>query len=708
VLLVIAYHFKLGPFHGGLIGVDVFFVLSGFLITSLLLRELQSTNTISLSDFWARRVRRLLPASALVIVATLIAARSLLSPIQLRSVGHDALAAATFVINLVLGRRSNDYLGAQAAEASPSPLLHFWSLALEEQFYVVWPVVILLVSRYARDRIRAITATVATLGAASLLACLYFTSRSPIWAFYLLPTRAWELLAGAGLALVGARVVRIPEQTRALIGWLGIGGIVVASLVISDSTVFPGYAALLPVLATVAVVGIGGASTRNGPIMLLRARPLQWVGKRSYAIYLWHWPVFILADAKWGPLTLPQRIGALAVTGSLATISYILVEDPVRHAAWLAAHARRTLAVGACLVALASVAAVLTYRGEVKATGEAVAGPDLGLDDPEAETTERVDSTAPPATDNGAEPTDTTPPDASGTPTTASATVYSLETLIARNDPIVDAAIRLEEVPSNLTPSFGRISKDLPSIYGDGCLLDPGQTEAGECTFGDPNSTTKVALVGDSHAAQWFPAVEEAAKRRGWRLVVLVKKGCAMAEFVTYDEANRKRAECAPWRKKVLARLEAEQPNLILAATYRYRLTNRPARSNARQQWLAALTPTLKTLRKTTDHLVFLGDIPHPESWPATCLSNNMSSARDCLMDRSKAERRPVLEAEVAAAKAADATYVKVSDWMCNLQQCAVMLGNIQLYRDDNHIGATASRYFLPFIEAVTVPLLEG
>jgi hypothetical protein len=515
-------------------------------------------------------------------------------------------------------------------------------------------------------------------------------------------------LAGAGLALVGARVVRIPEQTRALIGWLGIGGIVVASLVISDSTVFPGYAALLPVLATVAVVGIGGASTRNGPIMLLRARPLQWVGKRSYAIYLWHWPVFILADAKWGPLTLPQRIGALAVTGSLATISYILVEDPVRHAAWLAAHARRTLAVGACLVALASVAAVLTYRGEVKATGEAVAGPDLGLDDPEAETTERVDSTAPPATDNGAEPTDTTPPDASGTPTTASATVYSLETLIARNDPIVDAAIRLEEVPSNLTPSFGRISKDLPSIYGDGCLLDPGQTEAGECTFGDPNSTTKVALVGDSHAAQWFPAVEEAAKRRGWRLVVLVKKGCDMAEFVTYDEANRKRAECAPWRKKVLARLEAEQPNLILAATYRYRLTNRPARSNARQQWLAALTPTLKTLRKTTDHLVFLGDIPHPESWPATCLSNNMSSARDCLMDRSKAERRPVLEAEVAAAKAADATYVKVSDWMCNLQQCAVMLGNIQLYRDDNHIGATASRYFLPFIEAVTVPLLEG
>ncbi len=710
MLLVIAYHFKLGPFHGGLVGVDVFFVLSGFLITSLLIRELQSTNDISLPNFWARRSRRLLPASCLVIVVTLVAARSMLSPIALKEVGHDALAAALFVINIALGRRNSDYLGAQAAAASPSPLLHFWSLALEEQFYVVWPVLVLLAGR-ARDRMRAIAGLIIGLGLVSFIACLWYTKNSPVWAFYLLPTRAWELLAGAALAVFGARVVRIPEQVRAVVGWAGIVGILIASLIISDSTTFPGFAALLPVLSTVAVVGVGGTITRNGPLMLLRARPLQWVGKRSYAIYLWHWPVFILADAKWGPLNPLQRIGAVAIAGSLAAISYIVVEDPVRHASWLSGQARRALAVGACLVAAGAIGGVLTYRAEVRTSGGGdVAAPDLGLGETDSTVAESTESTS---------PTDSTAPTESSGSTAPPATgqipgaldpdrVFTLDELIARNEKVLEAALRSNDVPSNLTPSFGKIAKDLPVLYTDGCLLDPGQIESGVCTYGATNGTVTVALVGDSHAAQWFPAVEAVAQKHGWKLVVLLKKGCAMAEFVTYDEANRKRTECGPWRKAVLARLEAENPSLVLAGSYRYRLTNRPAKSNARSQWLAALTPTMKDLRALTKQLILIGDIPHPESWPAKCLSNNLTSAQDCLIDRSKAERKPVMDAEIEAAKTADATYMRVSDWMCNLQQCAVMLGNIQMYRDDNHIGATAARYFAPFVEAVTVPLLQA
>jgi len=698
VLLVIAYHFKLGPFHGGLVGVDVFFVLSGFLITSLLIREMQGTGTVSLPDFWARRVRRLLPASCLVIVVTVVAARWMLSPVMLKDVGRDAVAAALFVVNIVFGNRNSDYLGAQAAATSPSPLLHFWSLALEEQFYVVWPVLVMLAGR-ARDRMRAITGLIVGLGTVSLVACLWYTQRSPVWAFYLLPTRAWELLAGAALAVIGARVVRIPEQARAMLGWVGLLGIVVASLVISDSTAFPGFAALLPVLSTVAVIAAGGAVTRNGPLMVLRARPLQWVGKRSYAIYLWHWPVFILADAKWGPLSVPQRIGAVAIAGSLAAISFMLVEDPARHSAWFSAQARRGLAVGACLVAVSTFAGVLTVRSDVRTSGGGdVAAPDLGIDGGNTDTTTPTGVTDPEPAPTSAAPGNTLDP----------GTVYSLSDLIERNAKVLDASLRATDVPSNLTPGFNTISKDLPGLYSDGCLLDPGTIESGTCTYGDPNSPIKVALVGDSHAAQWFPALESIATKRGWQLLVLVKKGCAMAEFVTYDESNRKRTECGPWRKAVLNRLKSEEPNLILVGSYRYRLTNRPAKSNARSQWLAALTPTLKSLRGLTDKLIVIGDIPHPESWPAKCLANNLSSAQDCLIDRSKAERRPVVDAEVEAAKAADATYMKVSDWMCNLQQCAVMLGNIQMYRDDNHIGATASKYFAPFVEAVAVPLLPA
>jgi hypothetical protein len=438
--------------------------------------------------------------------------------------------------------------------------------------------------------------------------------------------------------------------------------------------------------------------------MLLRARPLQWVGQRSYAIYLWHWPVFVLADAKWGPLNVPQRIGAVAIAGSLAAISYIIVESPVRHSPWLAHGSRRALAAGACLVAVGAVGGVLTYRADVRTSGGgAVAAPDLGIGETET-TVPTAESTATPDT---------------GSPTTESAsitttgvldpnTVFTLDDLLARNAPVVDASLKATDVPSNLTPGFGAISKDLPVLYTDGCLLDPGQIEAATCTYGNPDGAIKVALVGDSHAAQWFPALEAVASKHGWRLTVLVKKGCAMAEFVTFDESNRKRTECGPWRKAVMARLQTEQPDLVLAGSYRYRLANRPARSNARSQWLDALTPTLKQLRGLTKNLILIGDIPHPESWPAKCLSNHLTSAQDCLVDRSKAERRPVVDAEVAAAEAADATYMKVSDWMCSLQQCAVLLGNIQMYRDDNHLGATATRYFAPFVEAVTVPLVPA
>jgi len=713
VILVILYHFEIGPFEGGLVGVDVFFVLSGFLITSLLVREMQRTDHISLANFWARRMRRLLPASALVIVATLVAGRALLSPIELRNLGHDALAASTFVINMVFGRRASDYLGAQAAEASPSALLHFWSLAVEEQFYVIWPLIVFSLRR-AHDRMRALGTAVGGLLVISLVASLFYTDRAPVWAFYLLPTRAWELLVGAGLALIGARVVRIPEQVRAAMGWAGIGGIVIASLIIEKSTPFPGVAALLPVLATAAVVAAGGAITPRGPLALLRAVPLQWIGRHSYAIYLWHWPVFVLASAKWGPLSMAQRVGGIAISGALAAISLVLLEDPVRHSRWLSEFPRRSIAMGACLVAVGALVSVVTFRQSIATGTTEVAAPDLGLDtggDAGADTDVDNEADTDPTTDPGSEaPTAsaaTTPAaPASTTAAVDASRLYTLDELLERNAPIVRAAIDASEVPANLTPGFDDISKDLPSIYTDGCLLDPGQVKAPECVFGDPNSSTRVALVGDSHAAQWFPAFEQVAKKRGWRLTIHVKKGCAMAEFVTYDESNRRRTECGPWRKDVMSRLDREKPDLIVTATYRYRLTNRPARADAKSVWTKALTPTLTQLSTKAPKVLFLGDIPHPESWPATCLSRNSGSAQKCVMTRSKAERKPVVDAEIAASEATGVAYEKVSDWMCDDTRCAVMLGNIQLYRDDNHIGATASRYFAPFVEAVTVPRL--
>ena len=266
VLLVLAYHADLGPFSGGYIGVDVFFVLSGFLITSLLVRELGVTGGLSLRRFWARRARRLLPASCLVIVATLVVGSFVLAPLAQLDLARDGLAAATFVVNIVFAHQQGDYL---TADLAPSPLLHFWSLAVEEQFYLVWPILLLLVAGYRRRYRAAVAGLVAVLWPLSLAACVWLTTRNQPWAFYGLPTRAWELLTGAGLALLAGKILRIPGPIRALLGWAGLVAVVVSAIVYSDTTTFPGVAAALPVLATAAVVA-AGPTLRTGPAALLR------------------------------------------------------------------------------------------------------------------------------------------------------------------------------------------------------------------------------------------------------------------------------------------------------------------------------------------------------------------------------------------------------------------------------------------------------
>jgi len=258
VIAVVLFHMRLGTFSGGFVGVDVFFVLSGFLITRLLLGELATTGTISLPGFWGRRARRLLPASALVLVVTVVASRWMLSPLAQRAVATDALAAGGFVVNFVFANRLGDYFGAQLGELEPSPLLHFWSLAVEEQFYLLWPLALFaLTSRPHRFR-RLVVIVILGVAAVSLLASIWLTDNRPTWAFYLLPARMVELLAGAALAVAGPAFVAVSATYRAALGWFGMIGILVAVVAFDASTPFPATSTLLPVLSTVLVIAAGG------------------------------------------------------------------------------------------------------------------------------------------------------------------------------------------------------------------------------------------------------------------------------------------------------------------------------------------------------------------------------------------------------------------------------------------------------------------
>jgi peptidoglycan/LPS O-acetylase OafA/YrhL len=274
VLAVLAYHARVPGISGGYIGVDVFFVVSGFLITGVILRELRTTGTLSLPTFYARRLRRLLPAALVVIAATVLASAILLPPLRVGDVALDGASAALYIGNIRYAVQATDYL---QAELDPSPLLHFWSLGVEEQFYLVWPALLLLVAGRSVD-IRRIAIAIAVVAGASLALSVVLTPTDQPFAFFLLPTRAWELAVGAGLAIGAARIARMPPTvaTAAVVaGLVAIGGSAVA---FDLATPFPGAAAIVPV-AGAALIIAGGMRTPHGPVSrLLSVAPMRWIG----------------------------------------------------------------------------------------------------------------------------------------------------------------------------------------------------------------------------------------------------------------------------------------------------------------------------------------------------------------------------------------------------------------------------------------------
>lgn len=353
VVLVILFHAYHVPFTAGFVGVDVFFVISGFLITSLLLREQQRAGRISLSRFYARRARRILPASTLVVVVTLFATYHWLGFIAGNSVANDAKWTAIFGANLHFGLVRTDYFGAQSP---PSPLQHMWSLGVEEQFYLVWPGLLLIVAvlvRGARYR-RALTAAVSVIIAASLIWSVAQTSVNQTWAYFSPLTRAWELALGALIAVSAPSIARLkPAWAAQALAVLGLAGILIAAIVFTSETRYPGYAALLPVVGSAALIAAGCANRETFVGRALSVRSMQWVGARSYSLYLWHWPLLIIPAQYAGRnLSVLENTGLVLLTVVASAATYRFVENPVRRARLFASRTGLTLTLGAVLVTL--------------------------------------------------------------------------------------------------------------------------------------------------------------------------------------------------------------------------------------------------------------------------------------------------------------------------------------------------------------------
>ncbi|MBF6605092.1 MAG: acyltransferase [Chloroflexi bacterium] len=724
VLLVLLFHAGVPGFGGGYIGVDVFFVLSGFLITGLVARELERTGTVSLAAFYARRARRLLPAAALVIVVTVAAAAIFLPPLRVPDIAADGTAAALYVSNLRFAFQATDYL---QSELAPSPLLHYWSLGVEEQFYLLWPALLLLTVRWSGRRsggqaarlpgvqagsrssagtlsVARLAAVITGVGIASLALSIVLTGVAEPWAFYSLPARAWELALGGLLALAAFRSLELPAALATALTAIGVVLIVIAGMIFDTTTAFPGTAALLPTAGAALVIAGGFTRSLGVAGRVLSTAPLRWLGRISYSLYLWHWPILVIpAAALETTLPLPVRILLALVAIPIAALSQRFVEEPIRRGRFVGLRPGRSLAIAG--VATVLVASLTIGIGNAALSSPAFAstggGPGASLP---ADLGTILGSSAPTtgsassgSASSGSTPTAPTP----GAAPSATAANGPTDSPPATPTRPPTAAGR---VPANLRPSLAAARGSLPVTYADGCHLDFAATRPGPCAFGLTTSTKTMILFGDSHAAQWFPALERLAIQDGWRLVSLTKSACPTADVNVWNSAlGRTYTECGTWRTNVLARIAAERPRLIVASDSLYTLAiaGSPVPVADRMPlWNAALARTLGRLAKLAPHVLLIGDTPRSGVDPPVCLSAHLTDALACATLTATALDPVYLAAEGAAAASAGVSFLDPGRLVCPSEPCPAIVGNVLIYRDYQHLTAVFSTAVAPYLGA--------
>jgi len=648
--LVLLYHAGVSLVPGGFVGVDVFFVISGFLITGLLVRELHKTGRISLAGFYARRAKRLLPATAAVLVSTAVLVVTFVPRIHWTEIGGDIVASALYVVNWRLADRSVDYL---AEDSGASPLQHFWSLAVEEQYYLIWPVLILLATLWVRHRGRSMTGALwiglAVIGLPSLAWSIYQTAFEPARAFFVTTTRMWELAIGATIAIAASQLARMPQAVAVVLGWSGLAAIAAAGLVDSVHTPWPGYAALLPVLGAAAVIAAGTAAGRAGPIMLLGTRPFLWVGALSYSLYLWHWPLIAIATYHWGSLSLTRGLLLAAISVIPAYLTYRLIENPFRYSAALSRSPRLALSVGANATMIGVLAGTLVVLA--------------------------LPSAAPP-----------------GGPSPGAAVLESRAGHASRGAPVDKVAW--------ITPDPLQATKDVPELYADDCQVSEASSDLKPCVYGNPDGKTRVALVGDSKIGQWLPAFQELARSNDWKIITQTKSACPLsAAPVTQNGAVYQ--SCADWNAKVLAALTGpDKPDYVITSQVRGIATKAPGTSGHAagvDAMVAGMHASWKPLIDAGVNVIVLGDTPQTGMNVYECVSENTDHLTRCTYDRATGVRRSALPTQQAAiAGMPEVKLVDMTKSICPTPTCAPVIGNVLVYRQGSHLTATYVRTLAP------------
>jgi peptidoglycan/LPS O-acetylase OafA/YrhL len=644
VLAVVIQHAWPAVLPGGFAGVDIFFVLSGYLITGLLTTEVGRTGHVDLVAFYARRVRRIIPAALLTILATCLLYAFLLGPALPETTIHESLAATFSASNILFASRATDYF---AANPSSSPFLHFWSLGVEEQFYLVWPTLLVAVAVVGRrlghplvDRV-LVTAVIAGIAISSFALTLASNQAN---AFFLLPQRAWELMVGGLLAWERGRgFLRLPPQLTAF----RVAGVVTAALALAVVLIaapylgqWPGPATLLAVLGAALLVAAGDGMPGA---RVLKTRSLRFFGRISYALYLWHWPLLAATALVALPAADPPFLltaAAVVIAIALAGASTVLIEEPIRSSSAPAIARGRAITyalVGAVVVAISTL--TLT--------------PAIAL------------ATA-------------------GNPPLAAAlrTVRADRERLGADDcypPLGDSRVR-------------------DCIYGAAANSD------GSPTIGDSRGLPVVVLMGDSHAEMWFPLVDEWARTMRLALVPITKPSCPALDIPPWSDA----AACTAWRTSALARIATLHPILTIVTSSTGVNLNmqgvlvRP-RVTGFGPWIAPAARMLESLRDRSARVFFIGDVPRPGFSVPDCLAAHRWSPTDCSRSLTDAMPPEIVRGEQQAAAEAMVSFFDPSPWLCPQQTCTWMTGTSIGWADDHHLTASAALWMAPTL----LPLLN-
>jgi peptidoglycan/LPS O-acetylase OafA/YrhL len=678
VLAVIISHAKVG-FESGFIGVDIFFVISGFLITKHLHDEVQKNGSVSLTGFYAKRILRILPASVFVVLMTLLASLIWLSPLQTINYGWDSFWSSLSGINYRLVITGTDYFNSTSL---PTPFQHFWSLAIEEQFYLIWPLLLIIIAKifvrkpkpllaiedsmyvnletenqraaafekefaavhFLRFKIATTLVLLIIIGF-SLYLSYTVTLQSQAWAYFGLATRVWQLAVGSLLAFYVSTFASIPSKLASVLSWIGFAGLIAGFVAINEKTIYPGLWSLIPTLSTALIILVGVNETKYSFENLFNCRPVRWIGKISYSWYLVHWPLFVMFFYTIGEsLSLVQKLGLIFVSFILANLCFLLVENPVRFATWIKVSHARTFALGLILILISAGASysVVYIKTESLKNYE---------------------------------------------PMEVAENVLDEKAIIER----VKQGLNIKKLPLELITPLSMVGEDKPYLK---CIVPQLETEIldlEKCTSKHSTTGKTIALIGDSHAYQWANSLQKIAQKYQYNLLILTKPGCPMYDISVYDQTlNRDYTECYVWRQNMLDKLAIVKPDMILHSGVIYN----EARVDKFVEYMAKL-------KSISPNVVNIVNTYKPPLQIPECLAKNSQEIQLCTFD-TKYELNNgglIKEQQTTAVAQIGVNNIETANWLCYQELCPPIVQNIVVYQDDNHISNTYAQNLSGLLE---------